>query len=92
MASDEDCGTQTWRPNKNTQPFFFFLKVESEVVLILIFTAKPILWRIEAFGAFAIGSLTSGEKAFTAVHAVMCPFHFLGLAFSAVGLDVGKLS
>lgn len=62
------------------------------MVLILIFTAKPILWRIEASGAFAIGSLTSGEKAFTAVHTVMCPLHFLGLAFSAVGLDVGKLS
>lgn len=61
------------------------------MVLILIFTAKPILWRIEASGAFAMGPSHQGKKAFTAVHTVMCPFHFLGLAFSAMGLDVGKL-
>lgn len=62
------------------------------MVLILIFTAKPVLWRVEASGAFAMGPLMSGKKAFTAVHTVMYPFHFLGLAFSAVALDVGKLS
>lgn len=30
-------------------------------------------------------------KAFTAVHTVMCPFHFLALEVSVVGLDVGNL-
>lgn len=59
------------------------------MVLLLIFTAKPILWRPEAPGAFAFGPSHQG-KAFSALHR-LCPSDSLGLDFAAMGPDVGKL-